>query len=126
MLKFLKSNRAPYTLPFHTNWFTHPHQVDGLKRFIRWSLQQPQVYYLTATEVLIWMTEPTLDVLQQLTTQCDDLGRPAVCKRPSTCEVPHKDPKNGIAELRYMTTCNECPEEYPWIPKEPADGASEN
>ena len=72
------------------------------------------------------MTEPTLDVLQQLTTQCEDLGRPPVCKRPSTCEVPHKDPKNGIAELRYMTTCNECPEEYPWIPKEPAVGESEN
>merc|ERR1712086_119325 len=24
-------NRAPYMLPFHTNWFTHVHQVEGLK-----------------------------------------------------------------------------------------------
>ena len=110
-------------MPFHTNWFTHPHQVSGLKKFIHWSLQQPQVYYLTATEVLIWMTEPTIDVLQQLTTQCDDLGRPVVCKRPNTCEVPHE--VNGISDLRYMTTCNECPEEYPWVPKEP-QSESEN
>ena len=101
-------------MPFHTNWFTHPHQVSGLKKFIHWTLQQPQVYYLTATEVLIWMTEPTIDVLQQLTTQCNDLGRPTVCKRPNTCEVPHE--ADGVSELRYMTTCYECPEEYPWVP----------
>jgi len=114
-LRFYESNRAPYTLPFHTNWFTHAHQVSGLKKFIHWTLEQPQVYYLTATEVLIWMTEPSIDVLQQLTTQCNDLGRPVACKRGNTCELKHE--VDGVSEFRYMTTCNECPEEYPWVTK---------
>ena len=73
------------------------------------------MYYLTATEVLIWMTEPTVDVLQQLTTQCNDLGRPVACKKSNSCAVPHE--VDGESEFRYMSTCNECPEEYPWLPK---------
>ena len=61
---FFQSNRAPYTMPFHTNWFTHPHQVKGLEKFIRWTLEKPDVYYLTATEVLLWMSDPKIEVLK--------------------------------------------------------------
>lgn len=112
-LRFYESNRAPYLMPFHTNWFTHPHQIRALTKFIYWTLEQPQVYYLTATEVLIWMTEPTEDVLKQLTTSCKDLDRPVACKRSNSCAVPHE--VDGESELRYFQTCNECPKEYPWV-----------
>ena len=61
---FFQSNRAPYTMPFHTNWFTHPHQVKGLEKFVRWTLEKPDVYYLTATEVLLWMSDPKIEVLK--------------------------------------------------------------
>jgi len=113
-LRFYDGNRAPYTLPFHTNWFTHPHQVKGLIKFVRWTLALPDpVYYLTATEVLLWMSEPTDEVLKELTGQCNELGRPAPCRAPTTCKLAHE--QNGVGEFRYMSTCNECPNDYPWI-----------
>ena len=109
----LQSNRAPYTMPFHTNWFTHPHQVRGLEKFVRWTLTLPNVHYLTVTEVLLWMSEPTFDVLKELGGQCNDLGREPPCRNPTTCKVAHE--QDGLSEFRYMTTCNECPNDYPWI-----------
>ena len=38
-------------LPFHTNWFTHAHQVEGLMKFVRWSLQVPFIYYVITCKV---------------------------------------------------------------------------
>lgn len=113
-LRFYESNRAPYTMPFHTNWFTHPHQVKGLEKFVRWTLEKPDVYYLTATEVLLWMSDPKIEVLKELVGQCNDLGRDEPCRNPTTCKVAHTD-KNGISEFRYMATCADCPIDYPWI-----------
>ena len=70
-----QSNRAPYMLPFHTNWFTHPHQVEGIQKFVKWTLTLPDVYYITATELLVWMTEPSTETLNELKNSCKDLSR---------------------------------------------------
>lgn len=107
----LQGNRAPYLVPFHTNWFTHPQNVKALDRFVKWTLTLPDVHYLTATEVLLWMTEP--EVIDSLRRPCVDTDRVITCTTPTTCVMPHE--QDGITELRYMPTCNECPEVYPWV-----------
>lgn len=33
-----KQNRAPYMLPFHTNWFQLKELEDGLHKFVDWVL----------------------------------------------------------------------------------------
>ncbi|CAB4059446.1 unnamed protein product [Lepeophtheirus salmonis] len=113
--RFYNQNRAPYTFPFHTNWFTHPTQVEGLLKFITWSLTQKDVYYMTVTELLIWMTEPDNSQLPiTLARSCEDKNdRPQPCSKGHTCELPHTEP-GGIETLRYMATCYECPHRYPW------------
>ncbi len=40
--------------------------------------------------------------------------RPKACNTPHTCELKHVD-ADGSETLRYMTTCNPCPNTYPWI-----------
>ncbi len=114
---FLKqSNRAPYMLPFHTNWFTHKHQVEGLHKFIDWTLEKDNVYYVTATEALLWMLEPSESLLKEVTGTCEDKqNRRKTCSKPKTCELEHVE-LDGIATLRYLTTCYECPSRYPTIP----------
>ncbi|XP_040580421.1 chitin deacetylase 1 [Lepeophtheirus salmonis] len=113
--RFYNQNRAPYTFPFHTNWFTHPTQVEGLLKFITWSLTQKDVYYMTVTELLIWMTEPDNSQLPiTLARSCEDNDRPQPCSKGHTCELPHTEP-GGIETLRYMATCYECPHRYPWV-----------
>jgi len=109
-------NRAPYMLPFHTNWFTHAHQVEGLMKFVRWSLQFPDVYYVTATEALLWMLEPSDALLTEVTQSCDVNERSKPCSKPNTCELPYTDHIDGTQQLRYLTTCNPCPNKYPSIP----------
>ena len=84
-------------------------------KFVEWSLQLPDVYYVTATEALLWMLEPTEALLKEVTGTCNYADRPKPCNKPKTCELPHKE-LDGTNTLRYLTTCNPCPEKYPTIP----------
>ena len=89
--------------------------MEGLLKFIEWSLEFPDVYYVTATEALLWMLEPSDDLLKEVINSCNNHDRVKPCNTPKTCELKHTT-LDGINELRYMTTCNECPERYPTIP----------
>jgi len=109
------SNRAPYMIPFHTNWFTHDYQVEGLMKFVKWSLEIPDVYYVTATEALLWMLEPSDALLTEVTQSCELKERSKPCSKPNTCELPYRE-LDGTNTLRYLTTCNPCPERFPTIP----------
>ena len=103
-------------LPFHTNWFTHKHQVGGLHKFVNWTLEFQDVYYVTATEALLWMLEPSESLLKEVTSSCQSVqDRPRTCQKPKTCELEHVE-LDGISTLRYLTTCYECPSKYPSIP----------
>ena len=84
-------------------------------KFVAWSLEIPDVYYVTATEALLWMLEPSDALLKEVTTSCDYSDRPKPCSKPKTCPLPHTE-LDGTNTLRYLTTCKECPEKYPTIP----------
>ena len=88
------------------------------------SLELPDVYYVTATETLLWMLEPSDDLLKEVIDSCDLQDRPKPCSKPKTCELKHVE-LDGINSLRYLTTCNECPDKYPTIPSlEDREGTS--
>ena len=53
------TNRAPYTLAMHTNWFTTREQREALEDWLDWLMEKEDVYFVTGTQALLWMTEPT-------------------------------------------------------------------
>ncbi|CAG0887318.1 unnamed protein product [Darwinula stevensoni] len=116
-LRYYNKNRAPYHMSFHTNWFQQPKLEDGLGLFLDWALQQPNVYMVTATQALLWVTEPA-DISQIKNFEpwdCKKLpkrGKP--CNNPVKCG-PLLFKTENYTGSRYMTTCFECPRVYPWL-----------
>ena len=53
------TNRAPYTLTMHTNWFTTQEQREALADWLDWVQAKDDVYFVTGTQTLLWMTDPT-------------------------------------------------------------------
>ena len=108
---FLKNNQAPYMLNFHTNWFLVEEQRLGLKNFIAWAMQEQNNYFVSITEMLLWLTSSELD------KKPETLPEPNIqlCTNPVTCETTHQVAPN-TTEFRYMRACiNECPIQYPWL-----------
>ena len=112
-----QTNKAPYTLPLHTNWFLNEEQVKGLKMFVRWSKDLPGVHYVTVTDYLLWMTDPSAhDAPKEAFKPLEpENNRRLSCSTPNTCELSHTE-KNDVKGIRYMRTCEDCPrEKYPWL-----------
>ena len=114
---FVQTNKAPYTIPLHTNWFLNEEQVKGLKKFVQWSMDLPGVHYVTVTDYLLWMTDPAAhDAPKEAFKPLEpEKNRRLSCSTPNTCELAHEE-KNGVKGIRYMRTCEDCPREnYPWL-----------
>lgn len=112
-MRHYEGNRAPYTMPFHTNWFTIDHQIEALHKFVNYTLTLDDVTYVSATEALLWMTDPSDVSLNEIVDSCRKEPADPPCNKPNTCELSHTE-ENGVKTLRYMTTCQDCPDEYPW------------
>ena len=61
---------------------------EGVKNAVKspyviyeWSLQFPDVYYVTATEALLWMLEPSDALLTEVTQSCDVNERSKPCSK---------------------------------------------
>lgn len=118
------SNRAPFQLNFHVNWFTSKTKVRALGKFIDSVLKNyPDAYFVTYQEMVNWMREPV--PLNQLNLKCTNTTGHSVCNRPHTCVLKHYlDKNNGAATIensvrtdtRYMALCQStsCPAQYPW------------
>jgi len=116
-MRHYSTNRAPYTMPFHTNWFTETNQVDALELFVNYTLTLPDVYYVTATQALLWAIDPV--PLQNIGNfEAWDCTKREVPKPP--CKTPNSCPLDLSIEgetsvIRYMSTCKTCPSVYPWL-----------
>lgn len=118
------SNRAPFQLNFHVNWFTSKTKVRALGKFIDSILKNyPDAYFVTYQQMVNWMREPV--PLNQLNFKCTNATGHSVCNRPHTCVLKHYlDKNNGAATIensvrtdtRYMALCQStsCPAQYPW------------
>ncbi|XP_055837088.1 uncharacterized protein LOC129905597 isoform X3 [Episyrphus balteatus] len=107
------TNRAPFGLFYHAAWFTQPHHKEGFIKFLDAINSMPDVWILTNWQALQWVRDPTpisrLNNFQPF--QCDFSDRPKRCNNPKVCNLWHK---SGV---RYMRTCQPCPDIYPWTGK---------
>jgi len=109
-------NRAPYSMAFHTSWFQQKNLVTGLSRFIDWLLEKPDVWFVTNTQALLWITDPTPQQQMSKYQAWDCTQRvvpPKPCNNPVSCAVPLV--QNNITDVRYLSTCASCPKVYPWL-----------
>jgi len=121
-------NRAPYMMPFHTTWFQSADLEKGLLKFLDWVRGQPNIWFVTATQSLLWITEPR--PAEQLNTfepwDCKKRVVPSQpCNLPNKCQLNFKVRGQPTA-TRYMTTCAECPDQYPWIGDFNGDGREDD
>lgn len=122
-----KQNRAPYMMPFHTTWFQSKELEQGLIKFVEWARNQPNVWFVTATQALLWITEPkpaeTLNTFEPW--DCKKRTVPSQpCNLPNSCPLVFRQP-NKPSSTRYMSTCQECPDQYPWTGDFDGDGVEE-
>ncbi|RVE45208.1 hypothetical protein evm_010149 [Chilo suppressalis] len=107
------TNRAPFGLYYHAAWFTQPHHKAGFIMFLDFINQMQDVWIITNWQALQWVRDPTpisrLNNFQPF--QCNYQDRPKKCNNPKVCNLWHK---SGV---RYMRTCQPCPEQYPWTGK---------
>ncbi|XP_050680590.1 uncharacterized protein LOC126976339 isoform X4 [Leptidea sinapis] len=107
------SNRAPFGLFYHAAWFTQAHHKEGFIMFLDFINKMKDVWIITNWQALQWVRDPTpisrLNSFQPF--QCNYQDRPKKCNNPKVCNLWHK---SGV---RYMRTCQPCPEIYPWTGK---------
>ncbi|XP_073825916.1 chitin deacetylase-like 5 isoform X22 [Musca autumnalis] len=107
------TNRAPFGLFYHAAWFTQPHHKEGFIKFLDTINAMPDVWIVTNWQALQWVRDPTplsrINSFQPF--QCDYSDRPKRCNNPKVCNLWHK---SGV---RYMKTCQPCPDIYPWTGK---------
>jgi len=105
------TNRAPMGLFYHAAWFTTAHHQEGFIAFLDTIAAMDDVWLVTNWQSLQWMRDP-VDIQQAKTAkylQCNYPERPGRCKSQKICNVRHK------GSVRYMRTCQRCPETYPWV-----------
>ncbi|XP_054929132.1 uncharacterized protein [Dermacentor andersoni] len=107
-----KSNRAPFNLFYHSAWFNTQHHKKGFLRFLDHILSKGDVWLLTNWQLIQWIRNPTPNsrINSFEPWQCAPRSdRPEPCHRPTVCNVPYQ------GGLRYMKTCQPCPDVYPWV-----------
>lgn len=69
--------------------------------------------------MLQYMTDPKelRDVNTIESWKCDKsvAVAPKPCNIWNTCALPFKIPEQNLTDTRYMETCRECPNVYPWL-----------
>jgi len=111
------TNKAPYTLAMHTNWFQEENQRDALSEFLDWLEEKDDVFFVTGTQALLWMTDPKplsqINEVDSWRCKTEEELPPPPCPSPNSCSLVHRE--NGANSARYMTTCRTCPSRYPWL-----------
>ncbi|KAK5641080.1 hypothetical protein RI129_009627 [Pyrocoelia pectoralis] len=112
------TNRAPYGLHFHSSWFKKQEHLIAFEKFLDEMLKQPNVWFLTNWQTIEWVQKPTpINHIHDF--------KPWQCKEnfdtfEEICEIPNECKLNNsiLQQERYLHTCNDCPNSYPWIRNE--------
>ncbi|XP_066942889.1 nascent polypeptide-associated complex subunit alpha, muscle-specific form isoform X13 [Macrobrachium rosenbergii] len=103
------SNRAPFGLFYHAAWFTTPHHKEGFIAFLDTISAMDDVWLITNHQLLQWMRDPQpLSTVKNFAPFGCNFPDRKKCASTKVCNVWHK---GGV---RYMRTCQQCPEKYPW------------
>nr|XP_054921944.1 chitin deacetylase 8-like [Dermacentor andersoni] len=107
---FYTTNRAPFPLFLHEAYLQQPSRKQGYLQFVDWLLQKDDVFLVTISEVLRFMQDPKpLGAYVQHT--CPGGVVQSTCPKPNTCAYKN----TSLGGDRYMTTCSQCPKNYPWV-----------
>lgn len=75
------------------------------------------MHFVTVTQMLSWMQDPKpLNKLSTIEAWDCKRTQPAAsqpCNISNKCALAHKI--GNITDTRYMETCRECPNKYPWL-----------
>ncbi|KDR24193.1 uncharacterized protein LOC110828651 [Zootermopsis nevadensis] len=117
--RYYLQNRAPYMMPFHTNWFQIKELERGLHKFLDWTKTLPDVWIVTITQALVWMTDPrsakNLNTFDAWNCAKRQNIPPPACNLPNSCALSFRPPEANVSSTRYLVTCRECPVRYPWL-----------
>lgn len=89
--------------------------MKNIRNFYR-----PDVYFVTVTQALTWITDPkTLDQINNFEPwDCqkkkENTPTPP-CNIGNKCALNFKTPEMNFTDIRYLETCFECPNKYPWL-----------
>ncbi|RZB40330.1 chitin deacetylase, partial [Asbolus verrucosus] len=99
------SNRAPMTLMLSSAYFRSvDNSVEGFQKFL--DGLGSDVFLVSVKEIIEWVKNPvTVDLFKTATPE-----RTANCNNPTNCLLTNAD-----GNVRYMVSCVQCPEVYPWL-----------
>ncbi|XP_076326310.1 chitin deacetylase 1-like [Tachypleus tridentatus] len=110
------TNRAPLGLFFHAGFLKlNPEFLDALISWIDEMLDRTDIYFVTMTQVLQWMQNPTeLSRIREFPPwkeKCEVKGQP-YCSIPNACPLTTRELPGETIRLH---TCMDCSQNYPWI-----------
>jgi len=113
------SNRAPMGLYFHATWFKNKKNRRAFRKFLAEMVERPDVYIVSTWEVIQWMRNPTPQSSMNTFKGWKDCEQPIpleeqACNIPKVCKLRSRE----LRKHRYLYTCKECPDTYPWIKNE--------
>jgi len=113
------SNRAPLGLYFHSTWFEDKKNRKAFRKFLEEMVSRPDVYIVNSWEVIQWMRNPTPQSQMSSFRDWGDCERSIpieeqACNIPNVCKLRSRE----LRKERYLYTCKECPDTYPWIKNE--------
>lgn len=120
------TNRAPISLSFDPSWLISNKGFDDVMSEWMSSIitLYPDVYFVTETQVIQWMQNPTsiqgLRDFQEWKDKCAVKGQP-LCSLPNPCPLTTRELPGETLRLH---TCVPCPKNYPWIQDPTGDGFS--
>ncbi|XP_055339705.1 chitin deacetylase 8-like [Paramacrobiotus metropolitanus] len=115
LMKFFKAhyegNRAPFTLNGLSYWFGTAEYRLGFELFLEQLLRLPDVWIVTASQLISWMQRPTpLSSIKDFPAfKCDRPRTAQPCDTGKTCRTFLE------GEEIYFSTCKRCPFTFPYL-----------
>nr|XP_022914544.1 uncharacterized protein LOC111425024 [Onthophagus taurus] len=116
--RYYDQNKAPYMMPFHTNWFSIKELEQGLHKFLDWVTTLDNVWFVTVSQALEWVREPQKikgNNYEPWDCKKNNNYPPKGCNNASKCALPFRKADSNFTDTRYLETCAECPNQYPWL-----------
>lgn len=80
---------------------------------------RPDVWFVTTTQALTWITDPKpiklLNNYESWDCKKTDNLPPPPCKNTNKCALAFKRPDLNVTDTRYLETCVDCPHQFPWL-----------
>ncbi|KAK6628407.1 hypothetical protein RUM43_002219 [Polyplax serrata] len=112
------TNRAPFGIFFHSTWFKRAEYMKAFESFVSDVVRRPDIWFVTNWQAIQWMQNPTplneINDFEPWSCKKDIEQHEIACTVPNSCKLYSRI----LHGERYLYTCAECPQQYPWIRNE--------